>query len=218
VADAAQMRFRRSTSVVLGITVILVKAACSDGEIDPIVRENGAIVFLGGSFDDAGVELFSVNEDGSDLRHLTDDGTGKTALAWSPDGSQLAYAALRNGLSVHESGAELSSIYMMRSDGTGERLLCEACSRTAYAHAYEPSDVPCNDSALTVPGSLAWSTNDSMIAAPAAGRGVLLIDTGTGGSSTIPTPEPVTALAWSPDGRRLALSHTWFMTPGNASE
>jgi roadblock/LC7 domain-containing protein len=140
----------------------------------------------------------------------------KTALAWSPDGSQLAYAALRDGLSVEVSGAELSSIYVVRSDGADKRLLCDACSRTAYAHAYEPSDVPFNGSALTVPGSLAWSTNDSMIAAPAAGRGVLLIDTGTGESSTIPTPEPVTALAWSPDGRRLALSHTWFMTPGNA--
>jgi WD40 repeat protein len=211
------LRFLGTTTGALVIAFILGAAACSGGEIDPVARENGVIVFLGGSFEGTPDQLFSVNEDGSGLRQLTDDVSDKTALAWSPDGSQLAYAAFRNDLTEDGPVPDLSSIYVMRSDGTDRRLLCERCTRTVYAFGPAPSsDTGFYPQIRAVPNSLAWSPQGSVVAAPAAGRGVLLIDTATGESSTITTPEPVTAIAWSPDGGQLALSHTWFMTPGNA--
>jgi Tol biopolymer transport system component len=174
--------------------------------------DNGAIVFTAGDTlqSVAPTELYSINEDGSGLRQLTHDGTVKTALSPSPDGSRLAYAGFGNELTEEASLPELSSIYVIDADGSDRRALCETCSRTAYAFRWEPTDVPYSPSVESVPNSLAWSPNGTMVAAPAANLGVLLIDTETGESSTIPTPEPITAIAWSPDGRRLAVSHTWF--------
>jgi Tol biopolymer transport system component len=197
------------------VVLVLVVVGCTtDGSVDGGPRENGVIVFTAGEIlQGPPVELYSMNEDGGDLRQLTDDGTVKTALSSSPDGSRLAYAAFDNELTYEESLPEPSSIYLIDADGSNRRLLCETCTRTAYAYEYEPTDVPFSPSVRPVPNSLAWSPNDSVIAAPAAAGGVLLIDVDTGESSMIPTPEPITAISWSPDGRRLAMSHTWFL-PG----
>jgi Tol biopolymer transport system component len=203
----------RSWSVAL-IAVVLPLAAANCTSDEPIgggTTQNGAIVFTAGNvLQGPPVELYSIDEDGSDLRQLTDDGTVKTALSPSPDGSRLAYAAFGNELTAEASLPELSSIYMIDADGSDRRVLCETCSRTAYAYRWEPTDILYSPSVESVPNSLAWSPNGSVVAAPAANPGVLLIDTETGESSTIPTPEPITALAWSPDGRSLAVSHTWF--------
>ena len=175
-------------------------------------RENGAIVFTAGNvLQGTPVELFSIGADGGDLRQLTDDGTWKTALSWSPDGSRLAYAAFDNELTAEQSLPEPTSIYVMDADGGGRRVLCELCSRTAYGFEYEPSDVGFNPYVSSVPNSLAWSPDGATIAAPATGPGVILIDADTGASSNIETPEPITAISWSPDGRSLAMSHTWFL-------
>jgi Tol biopolymer transport system component len=206
----------RSWSVALIAVVLLLAAAncTSDEPIGGGTRQNGTIVFSAGDdLQGSSIELYSINQDGSGPRQLTDDGTVKTALSWAPDGSRLVYAAFGNELTAQASLPELSSIYMIDADGSDRRVLCEACSRTVYAHEYEPTDIPYSPSVQSVPDSLAWSPNSPVIAAPAAGRGVLLIDVDTGEFSTIPTPEPITAIAWSPDGRSLALSHTWFL-PG----
>jgi Tol biopolymer transport system component len=201
------------------LVAIVGTAACTtaeDTDFDPVVRDNGVIVFAGASHDDGTVELYSVNEDGSDLRQLTDDGTVKTALAWSPDGSRLAYAALEKPPTYEEPAPGFSSIYLMDADGTHRERLCEACTRNAYGYPNLPGiDMVSSPGLETPANALAWAPNGSLVAAPAAGAGVLLIDTDTGEVSTIPTPEPVTSIAWSPDGRRLALSHTWFMAPGS---
>jgi Tol biopolymer transport system component len=203
----------RSWSVAL-IAFVLPLAAVNCASDEPIgggARENGAIVFTAGdTLQGTSIELYSINADGSGLRQLTDDGTVKTALSPSPNGSRLAYAAFGNELTEEASLPELSSIYLMDADGSDRRVLCETCSRTAYAYRWEPSDIPYSPSVESVPNSLAWSPDGSVVAAPAASPGVLLIDTETGEASTIPTPEPITAIAWSPDGRSLAVSHTWF--------
>ena len=195
----------------------------SGGTIDGAARENGKIVFSAGNdLQGSSIELYSMNQDGSGLRQLTDDGTVKTALSPSPDGSRLAYAAFGNELTGEESTPEPSSVYVIAADGSAGRVLCERCSRTAYAFEYEPSDLPFSPKVHSVPNSLAWSPDGSLVAAPAANSGVLIIDLETGESSTIPTPEPITAIAWSPDSRSLAVSHTWFqpevMVPREGTE
>ena len=198
--------------------------SCASHEpLEGSAHENRLIVFTAGdTLQGTPIELYSINEDGSGLRQLTDDGTVKTALSQSPDGSRLVYAAFGNELTAESSLPELSSIYLIDAAGNDRRVLCETCSRTAYAHRWEPTDIPYSPSFASVPNSLAWSPNGSLVAAPAATPGVLLIDTETGEASTIPTPEPITAIAWSPDSRKLAVSHTWFqpevMVPREGTE
>jgi len=169
------------------------------------------IVFTAGEeLQGSAIELYSINEDGGDLRQLTDDGTVKTALSMSPDGSRLAYAAFGNELTEEASLPDQTSIYVVDADGSNRRVICEKCSRTAYSTRWEPTDIPYDPWVKSVPNSLAWSPDGSKIAAPAAGPEILLLDVDTAESSTISTPEPITAIAWSPDGQRLAASHTWF--------
>lgn len=178
-------------------------------------RDNGAIVFVAGPLPDYyPVQLFSMQEDGTQLRQLTDDVSYKTAIAASPDGSRIAYAASDSELTEESPAPEPSSIFVIDADGGSRRELCQACARTAYT--FEPEitgfeGTLYDTSPDAVPNSLAWSPTGSTLAVPAPTPGVVLIDIETGQTTTIPTPEPVTGIAWAPDGKRLSLSHTWFM-------
>jgi Tol biopolymer transport system component len=206
-------------SIVSLILALLVGGACasSDPVDEPIEqgpRPNGAIVFIAGSLSDYGpVQVYSMQQDGSQLRQLTDGISYKTALATSPDGSRIAYAASDRELTEESPALEPSSIFVMEADGSGSRELCESCARTAYV--FEPEDtgfegIWYDTSPDAVPNSLAWSPTGSTLAVPGVAPGVILIDVETGQMTTIATPEPTTAITWSPDGRRLAVSHTWF--------
>jgi len=206
---------------IVSIASAIAASACANNSVDEPIeqgpRANGAIVFVAGPLPDYyPLQLFSMQPDGTQLRQLTDDMSYKTALATSPDGSRIAYAASDEELTEESPAPEPSSIFVIDADGGGRRELCQACARTAYT--FEPElgtfEGDLYDTEIdAVPNSLAWSPGGSTIAVPAITPGVLLIEVETGRTTTIPTPEPVTALAWSPDGTRLALSHTWFIGP-----
>jgi Tol biopolymer transport system component len=214
--DALPVLTRSEKVAILSIAVAISAGACTDPVGEPIEqgpRANGAIVFVAGPLPDYyPVQLFSMQEDGTQLRQLTDDINYKTAVATSPDGSRIAYAASDKAVTEESPEPEPSSIFVIDADGGGRKELCEACARTAYTFEPEPSDDVVDGPELyPVHNPLAWSPTASTLAVPAPTPGVVLIDIATGQTTTIPTPEPITAIAWSPDGNRLVLSHTWFM-------
>lgn len=186
----------------------------------------GTIVFTAQpSTEDWRPELFAVEGDGTGLRQLTDDDSVKIAMAWSPDGSRIAYAALefdpQRGQfdpELQRDEPNLTSIYSIALDGSDERRLCSECSRTLYSQVPGPGMVIDNAGAADygVPDSLAWSPDGTRIVAPASSNGLLVMDASDGTTRVIDTDEPVTAVAWSPDGRTVAASHTWFLSVNNA--
>jgi Tol biopolymer transport system component len=201
-------------AAVLGVTVVVVTSELRGS----MPGSTGVIVFSAVRLDhENSPELYAINADGSRLRRLTWDGGPKTSIAWSPDGTRLAYAILRYDPQRPPATKNFTSILSVRLDGTDRRVLCTSCSRTFYSQLPAPDAIdPAGAADFTVPDSLSWSPDGSLLATPAPSNGVLLIDVTDGRTTTIATPEPITAVSWSPDGRQLAMSHTWFMAPSSA--
>jgi TolB protein len=90
-----------------------------------------------------GTDLITFGSDGSwERRHLID---AWAAVSWSPDGSEIAYVRPNDGGGNGVSGAPLqargSGLYVMRADGTGERLLsarADAPQRSALGQVTRP--------------------------------------------------------------------------------
>jgi len=69
----------------------------------------------------AGDGLFVMNADGSKIKHIhkQDNNMAINTLAWSKDGTKLAYSATNGVLYGAPSWAEFSDIYVINADGTG---------------------------------------------------------------------------------------------------
>mgnify|MGYP005841335659 CR=1 FL=1 len=76
----------------------------------------GKIVFS--AQDESGtIQIFTMNADGSNIRQLTDDERSSRSPAWSPDGSQIAFASFR------EAPIGSTTLWVMNADGSNERPL-----------------------------------------------------------------------------------------------
>jgi len=63
-------------------------------------------------------EIYVMNADGSDPRRFTDDPGDDTSPTWSPDGTRIAFAALRNVEGGVDDPSENYEIYVMDDDGS----------------------------------------------------------------------------------------------------
>jgi Tol biopolymer transport system component len=143
-------------------------------------------------------EIWLMASDGSERRRLTEvepadsDAAGSTSPAWSPDGTQLAFAA-RIG---REEDPRLTELYVMRADGTDRRRLTKN-------HALD--------------GLPTWSPDGERIAftriaepgTASAGSGIVVIDVESGREEQITDvalPSFDLSPAWSPDGSEIVFT------------
>jgi len=143
-----------------------------------------------------GGRLFVIRPDGTGLRRLTPPGTAVWWYAWSPDGRSIAYVDQR------------LSLWLVRSDGTGRRLLLPT-SRVSSE-------------------TLSWSPDGKAIAIVSPGRdanpqrgytryGLYVVPVGGGPPRRLPAGKHVGwyGLAWSPRGDEIYYSNggIWAIRP-----
>lgn len=97
-------------------------AGCGGGDGEDAAAGSGEIAF---TVNDTGWnEIWLMEPDGSERRRLTEveppenDAAGNMSPAWSPDGTQIAFAAQ---IGTREEHQRLTEIYLMRGDGTDKR-------------------------------------------------------------------------------------------------
>ena len=145
-------------------------------------------------------DIYTVAADGSGLRRLTTDGAPKGSLAWSPDGTTLAYT-------VYPLGASREQLWAIDASGTHRRLLCTGCTATfklPYPNSVGDSYIgpaPYSD-------RLAWSPSGGVLAAPAYQQGgITLIDPTSKRIRKVASAR-VAGISWSPDGTSLAVAES----------
>jgi Tol biopolymer transport system component len=141
------------------------------------------------------IHLFSMNADGSDVRQLTDSSVWNFTAAWSPDGTQIAFASRVDTSSP-------SSIYVMNADGSGRRLLSDGVN-VAHSPTWSPDGTRIlYRHVMSRPGQ----PSDHVL--------VITNADGSGDELRLDTPfwnaaqEDITMEGvWSPDGTQIALSY-----------
>ncbi len=139
------------------------------------------------AFDDDG-EIFTINLDGTDRRHLTNHPDNDIAPAWSPDGSRILFGSTRFGyLTMHT---------MNSADGSDVRRL----PSQFYNWDAAPDWSPAGDKILFVELSEDW--HPRIYTANHDGTDRRVFDgTGMGLSGQRNVPK------WSPDGAKIAFQH-----------
>ena len=139
---------------------------------------NGKIAFERGN-ETAEHDIYAINSDGTGEINLTHNGSNNRQIAWSPDGSQIAFFSDGDGRDNYY------DIHVARADGSGSPI------RVSYTgNARQPAWSPDGR-------SIAFSDEFLYTVRP-DGSGLRAL-TGTGRSG-YPT--------WSPDGSKIAFAHT----------
>ena len=184
------MRMSRLTGSVLlagavaVVTGVLVGAAASYPSAS---NRAGAIAFI--RLVNApvfGGRLFVVRADGSGLRRVTPRRTMVDSYAWSPDGRLIAYIDLR------------FSLWVVRPDGTGRRLLLPASRLSSLGVSWSPDG---KDIAIVSPGPSA-----SPRTAVCATLALYAVPVGGGKPVRVSPPRRGIGcgVAWSPLGGEIA--------------
>lgn len=180
---------------VMGLVLVALPAASQGGT----TSRAGTIAFLrwphaARDFSN-GPSLFVIRVDGSGLRRLTPPGTSVYSYAWSPDGRLIAY------VDIHT-----LSLWLVRPDGTGRRLLLPNSKLSSF--------------------SLSWSPDGKQIAIVSAGPNatirankdlsVVIVPVSGAPPVTLPAGRHVGwDVAWSPLGDEIAYENggIWLIRP-----
>lgn len=119
------------------VAAVLVGAGTSPAAVE---GRAGTIAFLRESPDPGTTQsgLFAIEADGSGLRRLTPPGTSVFTYEWAPDGKLIAYLDERT-----------PSLWLIRPDGTGRRLLLPTSQLSSLGLSWSPDG---KDIAIVSPG------------------------------------------------------------------
>jgi WD40 repeat protein len=159
---------------------VLVRAAASHAAAS---NRAGTIAFIrvvpGPSF--VG-QLFSVRADGSGLRRVTPPNTNVYSYAWSPDGRLIAYIDQR------------FSLWLVRPDGTGRRLLLPTSQLSSLGLSWSPDG---KNIAIVSPGRSANRRNTAC-------ANLALYVVPIGGGKPVQVSPPRHGIGWASRGLRSA--------------
>jgi TolB protein len=127
------------------------------------------------SMDGTDANIYTVNEDGSDVRRLTDDPAHEDRPAWSPDGGTIAYTS--------EGGSREPGVYTVGTDGTGVRQLLSDEDPANLGFAWSP-----NGTSMAIVG----------ITGPRSQRTLSVMDVATRQLKPIADPGAYFGPSWQP--------------------
>ncbi|MFL5492128.1 MAG: TolB family protein [Gemmatimonadales bacterium] len=157
--------------------------------VQVVVTPRGTeIVFQAG--DSAGAGIYVVNANGTGLTRLTDSAHADFDPSWSRDG-RLIYFLSRN-----RSGAGTSGLYAMNADGSGVHLVLDR-----FGGLY---DVSPDGTRIAFGASGPQGNRDLFVMKVDGSEPTLIFDVPC--DYTLVQCMDIDALAWSPDGQRIAYS------------
>jgi Tol biopolymer transport system component len=143
---------------------------------------------------------------------------GADAVAWSPDGARIAVVDSdiwtmtpdgREAQQITHSASEVKSSPVWRSDGTLTFLLYDDAAGTNEVRAIRPG-ASTQQRLFTVPGLwpeiLSWSPAGQAVVSSNFADRVVVVDAGGSDQRQILRGDSAEGAAFSPDGRRIALS------------
>ena len=158
-------------------------------------KEVGKIAFT--SNRDGNLEIYVMNDDGTNQRNLTDNPGLDWYPNWSPDGKKILFGSIRNPNDEDEQG-----IYIMNADGSNVEKLTDSSGWSDFG---------------------AWSPDGSRIAFCSVGDGTqqdiyIMNADGSGVTRVTNDPELDYYPSWSPDGMRITYMRVDTLQEGETSE
>jgi len=178
-------------------------------ESAPVWSPDGhRLVFVGYVGD--GVDLFTINADGTGLRNVTNIAKHTTQPSWSPDGAQIAYV---------RSDADSRDIHVINADGTGNHALTGGLEHESdpiwspdgewiafLRTVFVPTESNDPDRAATEAAGEDDSAADSQAAEGEFQTMICLMRPNGSDERVLATVHFAEGLQWSPDGQQLAFS------------
>jgi Tol biopolymer transport system component len=182
-------------------------------DTQPVASTDGSkVAFI--SDRDGSSDVWAINADGSGLTQLSSDlGLTTTPIAWSPDGTRF----LASALDVRDSGA-LWVLEAGQPQRRISRVWPQGVTQAAWSHdGREIAYVAMNLlTVTTTDGRQVLAPDETVDWFAWSARGPLALHTRGTGVVYTPGGKPLArfaakALAWSPDGMRLASVHAGFL-------